>query len=95
MGVPVVTLAGRRAVSRAGLNQLSHLGLRELVAFSEEEYVAIASGLARDLPKLAELRRNLRARMEASPLMDAPAFARNIETAYRAVWGEWCTGNRQ
>ena len=90
MGVPVVTLAGRRAVSRAGLSQLSHLGLRELVASTEDEYVAIASSLAGDLPRLAELRRTLRTRMENSPLMDAPAFARNIETAYRAMWRDWC-----
>src|SRR6185437_3637656 len=33
MGVPVVTLAGQSAVSRAGLSQLSNLGLGELVAF--------------------------------------------------------------
>jgi predicted O-linked N-acetylglucosamine transferase (SPINDLY family) len=90
MGVPIVTLAGRRAVSRAGLSQLSNLGLPELIAFSEDEYVAIASDLARDLPRLAELRGTLRARMEASPLMDAPAFARNIEAAYRAMWRESC-----
>jgi predicted O-linked N-acetylglucosamine transferase (SPINDLY family) len=90
MGVPIVTLAGRRAVSRAGLSQLSNLGLRELVAKSEDEYVSIAAGLARDLPRLAELRRTLRPRMEASPLMDAPAFARNIEMAYRTLWRQWC-----
>jgi len=28
--------------------------------------------------------------MEASPLMDARAFARNIETAYRTMWRRWC-----
>src|SRR6202042_809150 len=68
MGVPVVSLAGERAVSRAGLSQLSNLGLPELVAHSEAEYVHMAGGLARDLERLAELRATLRARMEASPL---------------------------
>jgi predicted O-linked N-acetylglucosamine transferase (SPINDLY family) len=29
--------------------------------------------------------------MQASPLMDAPRFARNIEDAYRAMWRRWCT----
>jgi predicted O-linked N-acetylglucosamine transferase (SPINDLY family) len=28
--------------------------------------------------------------MVASPLMDAPRFARNIETAYRTMWLQWC-----
>jgi predicted O-linked N-acetylglucosamine transferase (SPINDLY family) len=90
MGVPVVSLAGSRPVSRAGLSQLSNLGLSELVAFAEDEYLSIATGLTGDLPRLAELRRTLRSRMENSPLMDAPAFTRNIETAYRAMWQDWC-----
>jgi len=92
MGVPVVSLAGERAVSRAGLGQMSNLGLRELVALSEDEYVAIAARLADDLPRLAELRRSLRSRMESSPLMDALNFACKIEAAYRTMWRHWCTG---
>ena len=90
MGVPVVSLAGRQSVSRAGYSQLSNLGLPELVAFSEDDYVRIAAQLAGDLPRLVELRRTLRPRMEASPLMDAPRFARGIETTYRAMWQRWC-----
>lgn len=95
MGVPVVSLSGERSVSRAGLSQLSNLGLRELIAFSEGEYVEIAAGLANDIPRLLELRRTLRSRMEASVLMDAPRFARGIEAAYRAMWREWCRGSSQ
>jgi len=88
--VPVVSLAGEGGVSRVGWSQLSHLGLPELAAFSEDDYVRIATQLAHDLPRLAELRATLRPRMEASPLMDAPRFARNIETAYRTMWQQWC-----
>ena len=90
MGLPVVSLAGPRRISRAGLSQLSNLGLAELVAFSEEEYVRIATCLAADLPRLAELRATLRPRMEASVLMDAPHFARQVEGAYRTMWRQWC-----
>jgi predicted O-linked N-acetylglucosamine transferase (SPINDLY family) len=89
MGVPVVTLAGETPVSRAGLSQLTNLGLRELVAHTEAEYVSIAASLASDLPRLAELRATLRPRMQASPLMDAPRFARQIERAYREMWRAW------
>jgi predicted O-linked N-acetylglucosamine transferase (SPINDLY family) len=49
-------------------------------------YVKIAVELAGDLPRLAQLRSTLRGRMEASPLMDAPGFAREIEAAYREMW---------
>jgi predicted O-linked N-acetylglucosamine transferase (SPINDLY family) len=92
MGVPVVTLAGRPPVSRAGLSQLTNLGLPELVAHTEDEYLSIAASLAADLPRLAELRATLRRRMQASPLMDAPRFARQIERAYREMWKNWCKG---
>ena len=90
MGVPVVSLVGRRPVSRAGLSILNNLGLPELAAFSEDDYVEIAVALAGDRPRLAELRRTLRPRMETSVLMDAPRFARGIESAYRAMWRQWC-----
>lgn len=92
MGVPVVTLVGQTAVSRAGWCQLSNLGLTELAGQTPEDFVRIAVALAGDLPRLQELRSTLRGRMEQSPLMDAPRFARNIETAYRTMWRNWCGG---
>jgi protein O-GlcNAc transferase len=92
MGVPVVTLVGKTVVGRAGLSQLNNLGLTELIARTPEEYVRIASELAGDLPRLAELRRTLRPRMEASGLMDAAGFTRGIEAAYREMWRAWCAG---
>jgi predicted O-linked N-acetylglucosamine transferase (SPINDLY family) len=92
MGVPVVSLAGKPSVSRAGLSQLSNLGLPELVAFSDDQFVEIATRLAGDLPRLAGLRATLRSRMESSVLMDASHFARQIEAVYRAIWRDWCVG---
>ena len=90
MGVPVVTLVGQTVVGRAGVSQLMNLGLSELIAQSPEEYGRIAAGLASDRPGLARLRSTLRGRMEASPLMDARGFARDIEVAYRQMWRQYC-----
>jgi predicted O-linked N-acetylglucosamine transferase (SPINDLY family) len=92
MGVPVVTLVGTTVVGRAGVSQLLNLQLPELIARTSKEYVAVASALAADVGRLSALRRTLRQRMECSPLMDAQRFARNIETAYRAMWRRWCAG---
>jgi predicted O-linked N-acetylglucosamine transferase (SPINDLY family) len=89
MGVPVISLCGQMPVSRSGLSILNNLALPDLVAPSKSQYVQIATDLARDLPRLADLRATLRARMEASVLMDAPHFARQIETAYRQMWRRW------
>ena len=93
MGVPVVSLAGRTAVSRAGSTLLSHVGLEHLVARDEGQYVELAATLIRDAVGLAELRRQLRERLQSSPVMDAPQFARDLEAAFRAAWRAWC-GNR-
>ena len=43
-----------------------------------------------DLSRSPELRATLRDRIRASPLMDAQAFARDVEAAYRAMWRRWC-----
>jgi len=85
----VLTLPGAMPAARAGLSLLSVVGLSELAADSEEDYLRIAMELAGDLPRLADLRTTLRARMLASPLMDAPRFARNVEAAYRSMWQAW------
>ena len=89
MGVPVVTRAGQTPVSRAGIDQLTRLGLQELAVRDDQQFIDIAAQLAGDLPGLAALRAGLRDRMEKSVLMDAPRFAREIETLYRNAWKAW------
>jgi protein O-GlcNAc transferase len=86
MGVPTITRVGSTCVGRATLSQLFHLGLVELAADSDADCVAAAVALANDLPRLAEMRQRLRARLQQSPLMDARRFAQNIESIYREVW---------
>jgi predicted O-linked N-acetylglucosamine transferase (SPINDLY family) len=90
LGVPVITIVGQTAVARGGLSLLRNLGLPELIAEKPEQFVSIAVELTNDLPRLRDLRATLRDRMHASPLMDAPRFARNIEAAYREMWRRWC-----
>jgi predicted O-linked N-acetylglucosamine transferase (SPINDLY family) len=90
MGVPVVSLAGRTPVSRAGSTLLSNIGLERLVAKTEEQYLERAVELIRDQGRLAELRRDLRPALESSPIMNAAQFARDFEAALRSAWRAWC-----
>jgi predicted O-linked N-acetylglucosamine transferase (SPINDLY family) len=90
MGVPTLTMPGRTAVGRAGVCLLRNLGLPELIAADPEDLARIAAEWAADLPRLSQLRATLRDRLEDSPLMDAPRFARNVEAAYRLMWQRWC-----
>jgi predicted O-linked N-acetylglucosamine transferase (SPINDLY family) len=94
MGVPVVTRLGHTVVGRAGWSQLSNLGLTELAAHTDEQFIEIASNLARDVPRLQALRGGLRQGMQRSPLMDAPGFARGVEAAYRIAWNRWRLENQ-
>lgn len=81
MGVPVVSIAGRFGFARSGASVLGSVGLADLVAGNEEEYLVTAAQLARDSARLRKLRRELRERMRASPLLDARRFARAFEYA--------------
>ncbi len=72
MGVPVVTLTGQSPVSRAGFSQLSNLGLTELSARTPEQFIAIATKLSADIPKLQTLRSTLRQKMQQSPPDERP-----------------------
>jgi protein O-GlcNAc transferase len=90
MGVPVVTFEGDTVAGRAGVCMARNLGLQQLIAPSAAAYAQTVLELVSDLPRLQELRRGLRARMEASPLMDAPRFTTNLEGSFRTIWREWC-----
>ncbi|MGA3068215.1 MAG: hypothetical protein ABSF29_15330, partial [Tepidisphaeraceae bacterium] len=90
MGVPVITLGGPTAVGRGGVSILSNIGLPELIASTPEQYVQIALDWAADLDRLNTLRQSLRARLAASPLMNAKQFVHDLESAYRRMWIAWC-----
>ena len=90
MGVPVVTLAGSVHASRVGVSLLHAIGLPELVARSEDEFVRIAGGLARDPGRLAALRAGMRDRLLNSPLCDGPGYGRRLGEAVRQMWRKRC-----
>lgn len=93
MGVPLVALRGDRLVAHMGESILYALGMPEWIAQDEAEYVAKAAAFAGDRAGLAAVRAQLRGRLLASPICDAPGFARNLEAAFRGMWRAWC--NRQ
>jgi predicted O-linked N-acetylglucosamine transferase (SPINDLY family) len=86
MGVPVVTLAGDRHAARVGISLLQAAGLADWIATSEEDYLRIAESLIAAPDRLAAERQTLRARLQASPLLDAASFARAVEGMYRQLW---------
>lgn len=79
MGVPVVTWPQSRVVSRQTYALVSAIGLPELAAENADAYVDTAVTLAKDPDRLARLRKGMRQRMQASPLMDVAGYARHLE----------------
>lgn len=94
MGVPVVAIRGDRHSARVGESLLTAAGCPELVAADDDGFVRIASGLAGDRERLAALRSGLRARLAASPLLDADAYAARFHAALRDAWRAHCAGAR-
>ncbi len=90
MGVPALTLKGDRFIGHQGETILHNAGLDDWIARDEDDYVAKAVAFAGDFAALAELRGRLREQLLASPVCDAPRFARHFETALRGMWTHWC-----
>ena len=90
MGVPMVSLIGDHHCARVGFDLLSQVGMAELAAPDVDAYIAKATALAKDVPRLVTLRGELRGQMQRSPLCDAPRFARAFEAGLREMWHHWC-----
>ena len=90
MGVPVISLRGKRFVSRVGDSILTTAGMADYVADTVAMYVEMAVALASDTARLADLRRRLRGQLLASPLCNGALFTKNLEGAYRRMWQTWC-----
>jgi predicted O-linked N-acetylglucosamine transferase (SPINDLY family) len=92
MGVPVLTLAGDRHAARVGASLLTAVGAPELIATTDDEFVDKAAALATDRPRLLRYRATLRDQTRASPLCDAPAFARRLEALLASLPSEGRAG---
>jgi len=89
MGVPVISLAGRRFIERISTSMLQAVGLEELVTVTVDDYISQAVGLGRDKTRRQALRKGLRQRITGSALCDARGLTQALETAYRQMWRQW------
>ena len=86
MGALLLTLRGDCFVSHVGESILHNMGLGEWIGETPEDYIEKAIAFASDLPTLSAMRVGLRPRLLASPICDAPLFARNLEDAFQGMW---------
>lgn len=94
MGIPVVTYVGDTFAGRHSATHLTAAGLQSFCTSTVDDYVTIAVSWATRREELAELRAGLRAKVAASPLCDAPRFARNLSHELVRLWRDWCERRR-
>jgi protein O-GlcNAc transferase len=81
-GLPVLTLMGQSFASRMAASLLNATGLSELITVTQEEYEALAIGLAKNPQKLSGIKFKLADNRLTTPLFDTPLFTKDLEAAY-------------
>ena len=75
---------------RLGSSILKSVGHADLICTTETEYIEKAVALASDVPRLANIRMNLRKNLQTSVLMNEVGFAREFETEIKKIFLQWC-----
>lgn len=89
MGVPVLTLVGERHAQRTTYSMLKHLGMNETIAYSEKEYLKIATNLIKNPRQLKEIRRDLMKGFENIEIVSPKAYTLELEEAYCIMWARF------
>lgn len=88
MSTPYITLAGDTITHRAGLAMLKALELDELVAYSQDQYIEIAKGLAANPERINTYKETIREKFRNSSICNTQAFANEMKQAFFAMWQE-------
>jgi predicted O-linked N-acetylglucosamine transferase (SPINDLY family) len=90
MGVPTLTVAGRKPAARSGAAVLQPIGLSEFVAADDTQFLHQGLLWSRRLAALADLRAGLRERLRQAPDRQPDVIADALESAFRHMWRRWC-----
>jgi predicted O-linked N-acetylglucosamine transferase (SPINDLY family) len=85
-GLPVLTRPGANFMSRMGASLCAAAGVPEMICENARAYEERAVALATQPAELETVRRRLVEARRTAPLFDARGFARQLESAYRAIW---------
>ena len=85
VGTPLLAARGDLMQSRIGAAMLADLGLDEFIVDDIQKYGQRIVDVLREPDTLKKLRRDIKARALARPLLEPAQFALHLEAAYRAV----------
>jgi protein O-GlcNAc transferase len=92
MGLPVLTQVGRSFSARVAASLLSAVGLPDLAVQTEQQYEALAVGLAEERQTLQAIRRHLDENRLALPLFASDRFTREVEALLTRMVERWKQG---
>jgi protein O-GlcNAc transferase len=92
MGLPVLTQVGRSFSARVAASLLTAVGLPDLAVQTEQQYEALAVGLAEERQTLQAIRRHLNENRLALPLFDSDRFTRELESLLTRMVDRWKQG---
>jgi predicted O-linked N-acetylglucosamine transferase (SPINDLY family) len=90
MGVPVMGPAGDMMITRWSKSLMYAAGLGALTADLADDCLSKILSLAGDHARLAEIRRQTRARLAQSYVCDGHRRRRDMDRILRAIWHIWC-----
>lgn len=88
MGVPVITLAQERPVSRQSASILSACGLEQLISTDISAYIKTAVNLASNKNLVLSDRKNTRNRLTNSPICTHQKFVNTLENCFAELPGK-------
>ena len=91
MGCPVPTLRGDTFLHNQSVSVLRQLELTDLVADSESDYIKLVVALAQDVPRLQQLRADLRELIQEAPMSKPSQIAKSLTEALESIWLRACT----
>jgi predicted O-linked N-acetylglucosamine transferase (SPINDLY family) len=95
MGIPIVTRVGEQFAARNSYTMMVNAGVIEGIARSDEEYLDWGIRLGKDADLRQEIYGRLRRSRHSSPLWNAEAFTREMESAYKQMWQSYLNGKSQ
>jgi predicted O-linked N-acetylglucosamine transferase (SPINDLY family) len=91
-GLPVLTCTGTSFAGRVASSMLTVLDLPELITTSVAQYESLAYELASQPEKLQQIKTKLAKNRLPSPLFNADLMARELESAYLAMYNRFQEG---
>lgn len=92
MGVPVISNPGPTFAGRHAATHLINIGMAEWVTENWATYKETIVSLTQNLNALANIRANLRSKVENSSIYDGERFAAHVSKALRLMWEQRVEG---